>query len=117
MKRDWTPLERLAYYSQSQMIPKIGVASYAGKSSVIVDSRYQKSLTAHLQEAGLKVLDTVPCDRRILGFHWEGNEMVPVIDPSLEKTSEVWIKLEDPDRKAGEAIGSWFGKELNGGAG
>jgi hypothetical protein len=94
------------------MIPKIGITSFSGKSSVIVDGRYEKSLTEHLQKAGLVVRAAVPCDRRILGFNWEENEMVPVIDPSLEKTSEVWIKLEDPNCKAGEVIGSWFGKQL-----
>jgi hypothetical protein len=51
-----------------------------------------------------------------LGFNWEGNEMVPVVDPSLEKTSEVWIKLEDPSYKAGQVIGSWFGKQLKSGS-
>ena len=94
------------------MIPKVGIASFSGKSSVIVDGRYEKSLTEHLQEAGLVVRNVIPCDRRILGFNWEGNEMVPIIDPSLEKTSEVWIKLEDPSHKAGKVIGSWFGKQL-----
>jgi len=96
------------------MIPKVGIASFSGKSSVIVDGRYEKSLTEHLQEGGLVVRDVLPCDRRILGFNWEGNEMVPIIDPSLEKTSEVWIKLEDPSHKAGQVIGSWFGKQLKG---
>jgi len=98
------------------MIPKIGISSFSGKSSVIVDDSYEKSLTEHLQEAGLVVRDVVPCDRRILGFNWKGNEMVPVIDPSLEKTSEVWIKLVDPSHKAGQVIGSWFGKQLKGGS-
>jgi hypothetical protein len=84
------------------MIPKIGIASFSGRSSVIVDGRYEKSLAEHFKEAGLFVRDVVPCDRRILGFNWEGSEMVPVIDPSLEKTSEVWIKLDDPSHKAGE---------------
>jgi hypothetical protein len=94
------------------MIPKIGITSFSGKSSVIVDARYEKSLTEHLQDAGLVVRDAVPCERRILGFNWEGNEMVPVVDPSLEKTSEVWIKLDDPGCKAAQVIGSWFGKQL-----
>jgi hypothetical protein len=95
-----------------QMIPKIGIASYSGKSSVIVDSQYEKGLTRHLQEAGLRVLDIVPCARRILSFNWKGNEMIPVLDPSLEKTSEVWIKLDDPHQAVGGAVGSWFAKEL-----
>jgi hypothetical protein len=97
------------------MIPKIGITSFAGQSSIIVDSRYEKSLIEHLQGAGLEVRGAVPCDRRILGFNWEENKMVPVIDPSLEKTSEIWIKLEDPGCKAGEVIGSWFGKQLKAG--
>ena len=83
---------------------------------MIVDARYEKSLIEHLREAGLAVRDAVPCDRRILGFNWEGNEMVPIVDPSLEKTSEVWIKLEDPSYKAGQVIGSWFGKQLKSGS-
>jgi hypothetical protein len=95
------------------MIPKIGITSFSGTSSIIVDCKYEKSVTEHLREAGLVVRSVVSCDRRILGFNWEGNEMVPVIDPSLEKTSEVWIKLDDPNHKAGEAIGSWFGKRIN----
>jgi hypothetical protein len=99
------------------MIPKIGITSFSGKSSIVVDDKYEKSLTEHLREAGLVVRDVVACDRRILGFNWEGNEMVPVIDPSLEKISEVWIKLEDPNHKAGEAIGSWFGSRFTEGEG
>jgi hypothetical protein len=102
----------LSQNAQSQMIPKIGIASYSGKSSVIIDSRFEASLKEYLQEAGLRITAVVPCDRRILGFHWEENEMVPVIDPSLEQTSEVWIKLEDPNHKAGEIVGSWFGERL-----
>lgn len=98
------------------MIPKIGITSFSGKSSVIVDVQYEKSLTEHLQEAGLEVREVVACDRRILGFHWEGNEMVPVIDPSLEKTSEVWIQLEDPRHKAGQLIASWFDKQFKEGS-
>jgi hypothetical protein len=98
------------------MIPKIGITSFSGKSSVIVDGRYEKSLTEHLKEAGLVVRDVVVCDRRILGFKWEGNEMVPVIDPSFEETSEVWIKLEDPSHKAGEVIASWFGRQFKAGS-
>jgi hypothetical protein len=94
------------------MIPKIGLASYSGKSSVIIESRYETSLADHLQEAGLRVSAIVPCDRRILGFNWKANEMVPIIDPSLEQTSEVWIKLEDPNHQAGELIGSWFTKRF-----
>ncbi|HEY5704239.1 MAG TPA: hypothetical protein VIS96_01550 [Terrimicrobiaceae bacterium] len=96
------------------MIPKIGLTSFSGSSSVIVDGRYQKSLTEHLQKAGLVVRDVVPCDRRILGFKWVGGEMIPVIDPSLEKTSEVWIKLEDRNHEAGQVIGSWFGRQFKG---
>jgi hypothetical protein len=98
------------------MIPKIGITSFSGKSSVIIDAKYEKSLTAHLQEAGLEVREVVACDRRILGFHWENNEMIPVIDPSLEKTSEVWIRLEDPSHKAGQLIGSWFDKQFRAGS-
>ncbi len=94
------------------MIPKIGITSFSGKSSVIVDAKYEKSLREHLQQAGLEVRDVVPCDRRILGFHWEGNEMIPVIDPSLEKISEVWIRLEDPSHQAGLLIASWFDKQF-----
>jgi hypothetical protein len=94
------------------MIPKIGIASYSGKSSVIVDSQHEQGLTEHLQEAGLRVLDRVSCDRRILGFNWKDNEMVPVIDPSLENTSEVWITLEDPHHKIGEVVGLWFAKGI-----
>lgn len=74
--------------------------------------RCKKSLTEHLQEAGLVVRNVVVCDRRILGFKWEHNEMVPVVDPSLEETSEVWMKLDDPSHKAGEAIGCWFGRQF-----
>ncbi len=83
------------------MIPKRGLASYSGKSSVIIESRYETTLADHLQEAGLRVSAIVPCDRRISGFNWEANEMVPIIDPSLEQTSEVWIKLEDPNHRPG----------------
>ena len=104
------------YTPQWQMIPKIGITSFSGKSSVIVDGRHEKSLTEHLQEAGLVVRDVVVCDRRILGFKWEHNEMVPVVDPSLEETSEVWMKLDDPSHKAGEAIGSWFGRQFEAGS-
>jgi hypothetical protein len=98
------------------MIPKIGITSFSGKSSIIVDGRYEKNLTEHLREAGLIVREVVSCDRRILGFNWVANEMVPVVDPSLEKISEIWIKLDDPNHKAGEAIGSWFAKWIEGGA-
>jgi hypothetical protein len=98
------------------MIPKVGIASYSGKSSIVIDSEYQNDLTKYLREAGLRVLDIVPCDRRILGFTWKGNEMVPVIDPSLEKISELWIKLDDPHHKVGEVIGSWFSKRLHEGS-
>ncbi len=102
----------LSLQSSNPMIPKIGLASYSGKSSVIIESRYEKSLADHLQEAGLRVSATVPCDRRILGFNWEANQMVPIVDPSLEQTSEVWINLEDPHHRAGELIGSWFTKQF-----
>ena len=94
-------------------IPKIGITSVSGTSSLIVDSKYNESLREHLQEAGLVVQAVVPCDRRILGFNWEGNEMVPIIDPSLEKTSEVWIRLDDPNCKAGQVVGSWFAKNYS----
>jgi hypothetical protein len=93
------------------MIPKIGITSFSGKSSVIVEAKYEKSLREHLQQAGLEVREVVACDRRILGFHWEGNELIPVIDPSLEKASEVWIRLEDPSHQAGQLIASWFDKQ------
>ncbi|HEY5779859.1 MAG TPA: hypothetical protein VIT00_14045 [Terrimicrobiaceae bacterium] len=98
------------------MIPKIGITSFSGKSSVIVDGRHEKSLTEQLREAGLIVREIVPCDRRILGFKWERNEMVPIIDPSLEETSEVWIKLDDPSHKAGEVVGSWFDRQFKTGS-
>ena len=98
------------------MLPKIGITSFSGKSSIIVDGSYEDNLTVHLREAGLVVRAVVPCDRRILAFNWEQDEMIPIVDPSLEKTSEVWIKVDDPNLKAGEAIGSWFAKRGKGGA-
>ena len=98
------------------MLPKIGITSFSGKSSIIADGSYEESLTVHLREAGLVVRAVVPCDRRILAFNWEQDEMIPIVDPSLEKTSEVWIKLEDPSYKAGQVIGSWFGKQLKSGS-
>jgi hypothetical protein len=42
--------------------------------------------------------------------------MVPIIDPSLEETSEVWIKLDDPSHKAGEVVGSWFDRQFKTGS-
>jgi len=108
-------LSRDSLFSR-QMIPKIGITSFSGKSSVIVDGGHEKSLTEHLRAAGLVVRDVVVCDRRILGFKWERNEMVPVIDPSLEETCEVWINLDDPSHKAGEVIGSWFGTQFKAGS-
>lgn len=98
------------------MIPKIGITSFSGKSSIIVDGKHVKSLIEHLEEAGLVVYEIVPCDRRILGFKWERNEMLPVIDPSLEETSEVWLKLEDPDSKSGKVIGDWFDRQFKAGS-
>ena len=54
----------------TRMIPKIGITSFSGKSSIIIEGKYEKSLTKHLEEAGLAVREVIACDRRILGFHW-----------------------------------------------
>jgi hypothetical protein len=37
------------------MTPKIGITSFSGKSSIIIEGKYEKSLTKHLEEAGLAV--------------------------------------------------------------
>ena len=57
-----------AYGLFSRLIPKIGITSFSGKSSMIIEGKYEKSLTKHLAEAGLAVREVIACDRRILGF-------------------------------------------------
>jgi hypothetical protein len=54
----------------TRMIPKIGITTFSGKSSIIIEGKYEKSLTKPLEEAGLAVREVIACDRRILGFHW-----------------------------------------------